>query len=140
MDIEDCKEKGFIKETKPNTGRIFSLMGMADSKEIAVQSAVITEVTISAYVSLAYDSLRETLEALCILFGYKVTNHICIGELVKTLIQTFPFHEFDRLRFIRNGINYYGEKVTFEQGKEIIIKTFLLKKEIVAIIESKLHR
>ena len=34
---------------------------------------------------MAYDSLRETFEALCILKGYKVTSHICLGELLKNL-------------------------------------------------------
>lgn len=140
MDLEDCKRKGFIKETKVTVSRIHSLLQMADSKEIAVKSAVITDVTISAYVSLAYDSLRESLEALCILFGYKVSNHICIGELVKTLIPSFQFHDFDRLRFIRNGINYYGEKVMFEQGKELIVKTFQMKKEIADFVLSKLPK
>ena len=86
---------------------------------------------ISAYVSLAYDSLREVLEALCILNGYKILSHICIGELLKDKIEEFNYVEFDRVRWIRNSINYYGEKVEFEQGKEIIKKIFTIKKNIL---------
>jgi len=88
-------------------------------------------VNISAYVSLAYDSLREVLEALCILNGYKILSHICIGELLKDKIEEFNYVEFDRVRWIRNSINYYGEKVEFEQGKEIIKKIFTIKKNIL---------
>jgi len=131
MDLKECFEKGFIKKTKVNQSLIKSLVEMANIKEIAVKSANIDEVNISAYVSLAYDSLREILDSLCISKGYKVLSHLCTGELLKSIIEDFDFNQFDRLRYIRNGINYYGEKVDFEQGKEIIKKIFLMKKKIL---------
>jgi|GEM_PF-3783890 len=34
-------------------------------------------------------------------------------------------------RWIRNSINYYGKKVEFEQGKELIEKIFIMKKNIL---------
>ena len=82
------------------------------------------------HVSLAYDSLRELLEGLCILKGHKVLSHICMGEFLKDALEEFDYEEFDRLRWIRNSINYYGEKVDFSQGKEIIENTFLIKEKI----------
>ena len=130
MDLKECFRKEFIKKTKINLPLIKSLIEMANIKEIAVKSANIDKVNISAYVSLSYDSLREILEALCISKGYKVLSHLCIGELLKSIIEDFDFNQFDRLRYIRNGINYYGEKVDFEQGKEIINKIFSMKKKI----------
>jgi len=108
-----------------------SLVEMANIKETAVTKAVIDEVTVSAYVSLAYDALREVLEALCITQGYKVLSHVCIGELLKDIFDDFDYEEFDRLRWIRNSINYYGEKVEFKQGMEIIQKTLAMKKKII---------
>ena len=70
MDIDDCFRKGLIKKTNKDLGLIKSLVEMSRIKEGAVNTAVIDGVNISAYVSLAYDSLREVLEALCILNGY----------------------------------------------------------------------
>jgi len=64
-------------------------------KEKTVKTAKIDKENISAYVSLAYDSLRETLEALCISKGYKVLSHICIGELLKDLLEDFDYNGFD---------------------------------------------
>jgi uncharacterized protein (UPF0332 family) len=93
---------------------------MSKIKEDAVRKASVDNVNISAYVSLAYDSLREAMEAICIYNGYKVLSHICIGELLKNLFKEFEYEEFDRLRWIRNSINYYGTKVEFKQEKEII--------------------
>jgi len=131
MDLDECFRKGLIKPTRMNKELAKSLIEMSNIKETTVKTANINEVNISAYVSLAYDALRETLEALCILKGYKILSHICIGELLKEILENFDYEEFDRLRWIRNSINYYGEKVEFEQGKEIIEKIFMIKKKIL---------
>ncbi len=131
MDLDECFRKGLIKKTRIDEELIKSLIEMSNIKEIAVKTATINKINISAYVSLTYDSLREILEALCILKGYKVLSHICIRELLKDILEDFDYEEFDRLRWIRNSINYYGEKVEFEQGKEIIKKIFRIKKRIL---------
>jgi len=131
MDLEDCFKKGLIKKTSVDEERIKSLIEMSDIKEMTIKNARIDEINISAYVSLAYDALREVLEALCILKGYKVLSHICIGELLKNIISDFDYEDFDRIRWIRNSINYYGEKIGFEQGKIIINRIFEIKRKIL---------
>lgn len=131
MDLEECRRKGFIRKTKINRELICSLIEMAKIKEITVTSAEINGINVSAYVSLAYDSLREILEALCVSRGYKVTSHFCTGELLRTLLENFEYSDFDRYRYIRNGINYYGTKIEFEQGKAIINKIFSLKNKLI---------
>jgi uncharacterized protein (UPF0332 family) len=131
MDLGECFQKGLIKKTEIDEELIKSLIEMSDIKEMTVRKASIDNVNISAYVSLAYDALREALEAICISKGYKVLSHICIGELLKDLFKDFEYEEFDRLRWIRNNINYYGTKVEFKQGMEIISKIFVMKKNLV---------
>lgn len=131
MDLDECFRKELIKEVRIDKELVKSLIEMSNIKEITVKAAKIDEVNVSAYVSLAYDSLREVLESLCILKGYKVLSHICIGEFLKKILKEFDYEEFDRLRWIRNSINYYGEKIEFEQGKEIIKKIFTMKKKIL---------
>jgi len=131
MDLEECFQKGLIKKTEVNENLINSLIEMSQINESAVRKANIDNVNISAYVSLAYDSLREAMEAICISKGYKVLSHICIGELLKSLLKEFEFEEFDRLKWIRNSINYYGTKVEFKQGKEIINKIFTMKNNLI---------
>ncbi|MFZ2410890.1 MAG: hypothetical protein WAW23_04910 [Candidatus Methanoperedens sp.] len=131
MDLDECYRKGLIKKTRIDKELIRSLIEMSDIKENAVNTANVNEINISAYVSMAYDSLREFLEALCISKGYKVLSHICIGELLKTIITDFNYSEFDRLRYARNSINYYGAKVDFVQGKEIIRKIFAMRRTIL---------
>jgi len=132
MDLKECLKKGLIKKTRIDENLINSLIEMSNIKEETVNLSKLDERNISAYVSMSYDSLREVLEALCISKGYKVLSHICIGELLKDILDNFDYEDFDRLRWIRNSINYYGEKVDFSQGKEIIHKIFLIKKKIVS--------
>ena len=131
MDLNECFRKGFIRKAEIDKELVKSIIEMSGIKETAVKTANINEINISAYVSLAYDSLREVLESLCIMKGYKVLSHICIGELLKDILEDFDYNEFDRLRWVRNSINYYGEKVEFQQGKEIIYKIFNIKKKIL---------
>lgn len=131
MDLEECRRKGLIKRARVDTELIKSLIEMSGIKEITVSTARINEVNISAYVSMAYDSLRELLEAICILKGYKVISHMCIGELLKELLERFDYNSFDRMRYIRNGINYYGIKTDFAAGKEIMRKMFAMRKELL---------
>jgi len=130
MDLDDCFRKGFVKKTKPNKELIKSLIEMSDIKEETVKTAKINKTNISVYVSIAFDALREILEAICINLGYKVTSHICIGELLKDSLEYFDYNGFDRLRYIRNGINYYGTKVGLTQGKGVIKKTFSMKRNL----------
>ncbi|HHE36382.1 MAG TPA: hypothetical protein ENL16_01040, partial [Candidatus Woesearchaeota archaeon] len=63
MDLDECFRKGLIKKTRANKELVKSLIEMSEIKEISVKTANINEINISAYVSLAYDSLREILEA-----------------------------------------------------------------------------
>ena len=134
MDLEECKRKGFIRLTKKNNELAKSLIEVSDIKETAIKNAELNEVNISAYVPMAYDSLRETLEAICIMNGYKVTSHVCVDKLLNSIYKDFSFNDFDRFRYIRNSINYYGEKVGFKEGKDIIDKIFLLRKRYLKIL------
>ena len=131
MDLNECFKKGLIRRIRGDKGLIKSLIEMANIKEITVKTAKVNEQNISAYVSLAYDSLREILEAICLSLNYKVLSHICVGELLKDKLKDFDYEEFDRLRYIRNSINYYGVKIEFEQGKEIIKKLFVMKSQLI---------
>ncbi|MAE42907.1 hypothetical protein CMO93_03985 [Candidatus Woesearchaeota archaeon] len=130
MDLNECFRKGLIKKTRIDKDLVKSLIEMSSIKETTVKTASINDINISAYVSLAYDSLRELLEAFCVMKGYKVISHICIGELLRKEIDEFDYEQFDRVRWIRNSINYYGKKVEFGQGKEIIEKIFTIRNKI----------
>ncbi len=134
MDIDECIKKGFIRKVQPDRELMKSLLKTSENKYITVSKAEVNDISISSYVSLAYDALREILEGICIQKGYKVTSHQCLGELLKKE-PYFEYYEFDRMRYIRNGINYYGKEIDLEQGKELIKKIFLLREKLKKEIE-----
>jgi len=138
MDLGECKRKGFIKLTKKNKEFAKSLVEISNIKENTIKTATINEINISAYIPMAYDSLREILEAICIMNGYKVISHVCIDKLLSSIYPRVSFNDFDRFRYVRNSINYYGKKVGFKEGKEIISKIFLLKREYLKILQELL--
>ena len=140
MELKECWDKGHIKKTTPNKELIRSLIEMSGLNELTVKTAVINDKTVSSYFKLAYDSLREILEGICILHGYKVNNHICLGELVETLVEGFDYAEFDRLRYARNSISYYGEKLEYEQGTELIKKALKLKDKMLKVLINELSQ
>jgi len=131
MDLKECFDKGLIKKVSPNFALVRSLVEMAKIKEQTVKNAKINSINVSAYVTLAYDALREILDAICISHGFKVLSHICTGELLKTLLDEFDHTTFDRLRYIRNSINYYGVKVGLDEGLEFINQIFRMKKLLI---------
>ena len=138
MDLNECERKGFIKKAVPSKSLAKSLLEVSEIKDKALDSAKFDELNVNAYLPMAYDSLREVLEALCILYSYKVTNHICLGELLKKLEPDFDYVSFDRFRYARNGINYYGKKVDFQQGKDIIGKIRQMRKNVILKVNGKL--
>lgn len=135
MDLNECIKKGFVKRTKIDTNLINSLIEMSHVKEYTVNSAKIDSRNISAYVSLAYDSLQEILNSICISKGYKIISHICVGEFLKQQIKEFNFEELDRYRWIRKSINYYGKQIELNQGKDLIKKIFALRNKILVLLK-----
>ncbi len=139
MDINECKSTGIIRRTRIDTNLITSILEMSDIKEDAAKNASPNDISINAFFPMAYDALREILEAYALLHGYKVGNHDCLGKLLKELLPSFDLFLFDRFRYARNGINYYGKKIGLEEGNLLIEKMFLMKKEIVFEIKKKIN-
>ncbi|MGE0792814.1 MAG: hypothetical protein AB7V77_01380 [Candidatus Woesearchaeota archaeon] len=137
MDLTECFKKQQIIKINFNEDKVNSLIEISDLKEEVVKQSIITDRNISVFVSLAYDSLRELLEAICLFKCYKVISHICIGALLKEIIIDFDYVFFDEIRKKRNGINYYGTKIDFQQGKKIIQKIFKFKKKLMKNLNLK---
>lgn len=66
MDLTECFKKQQIIKIAFNEYKVNSLIEMFDLKEEVVNQSTFSERNIAVYVSLAYDSLREVLEAICI--------------------------------------------------------------------------
>ncbi len=131
MDIDDCKEKGMIKTIRRDDNLVSSLIDSSENKMKSQNLLELTDITSGSKVSLAYDSLRELLEALAIKNGYKIYNHECYSSFLKEMLnESYVGEEFDKVRKVRNAVNYYGKGITIKEAKSVIEKIKSLYDEV----------
>ena len=120
-DWKDCLEALTAKKVKPDDSMIKSLIKTSKNKLDSEGQLVMNNVTAASKLSLAYDSLRELLEALSVKKGYKIYNHECYTAFLKEVLnQSDKGDEFDEIRKIRNAVNYYGKEITAEEALKAI--------------------
>ncbi len=88
-----------------------------------------------------YEALRLYAEALAHLDKKKITNHQC---LFTHLCTAYPDLElswdfFERVRTMRNGVNYYGQKITYEQWRAVELQMALYVKAVRKAAEARLQ-
>jgi len=121
MDWKECNEKRLVKKIMADFDLINSLSESSNKKYKSASLLTLNDITYSSVISLYYDSLREILEAITIGKGYKIYNHECYGCFLKELLQLKELAEdFDSARKIRNGMNYYGQKISLPEARIVI--------------------
>ncbi len=136
MDWNECVKERIVKNVKEAKNLIRSTKEIA---EIKIKSAkFLSEDLFIGKICLLYDALREYLESLALENGYKIYNHECyVAFLRENLNKPREAEEFDKLRKIRNAINYYGRKVSKEEADEIIKNLLRLIEKIKSLINQK---
>lgn len=120
-DWKSCMDSLTAKRIKPDEDKIKSLLKASKRKLESEGRLGMDEVTSTSKFSLAYESLRELLEALAIKNGYKIYNHECYTYFLKEIIdESTKGDEFDAIRKIRNGVNYYGKELAPQQAEKMI--------------------
>ena len=64
MDWKECIDSGMAKSIMPDKDMILSLLSSADKRIKSVDLLKTDNITANSKLSLAYDALREVLEAL----------------------------------------------------------------------------
>ncbi len=134
MDWEECVKKRIVKDVKKDKNLMGSIKEIA---EIKIKSAkILPKHLVVSKITLLYDALRGYLEALTLENGYKIYNHECYAAFLKEILnKPKEAEEFNKLRKIRNAINYYGRKVNKEEAEEIIKNLLHLIEKIKNLID-----
>ena len=128
----------FVKQGKVIIGekdreKAKALVKMSENNRKVIETIELTETTASPVFSLLYESLREIIEAMCLLEGYKVYSHEAFTSYLERIHEEKIAVVFDRFRKLRNGINYYGKpvsiNVTSEAKKEIANLSKILREK-----------
>jgi len=135
MDWKDCLKNRIVKDIKVDNYMIDSLIKSSNKRTNSQKRLKIDSETANSKISLAYDALRELLEALAIKHSFKIYNHECYTYFLKEILkESQKADEFDELRKIRNGLNYYAQEVSLEEAKDILIRLGKLREEILELI------
>lgn len=133
MDWKECCSRRIAKDVKPDMGMIASLTKSSKNKSESESRLEMSNTTAGSKLSLAYDSLREILEALSLKNGFKIYNHECYAAFLKEVMkESYKADEFNEIRKVRNAVNYYGKEISVEEANEIIAR---IKKLAVSIAE-----
>ena len=90
---------------------------------------------------LYYDALHELVESFLIFEKIKIDNHQCLFAYLceKCPKLEFDWDFFEKVRTKRNGINYYGTPVSFDDWKEVELQFILYIKKLKEEINKKVQ-
>jgi len=138
MDWRECCNKRVAKQVKVDESLILSLKKASENKLNSSEELRMKDINMSSKISLAYDSLREILEALALKNRYKIYNHECYTSFLKEVLnKSEKGDEFDEIRKIRNRINYYAKSISIDEAIDIIKKIKVLRNCFLNMLESK---
>ena len=136
MDWKECCSRRIAKDVKPDIGMIASLTKSSKNKSESESRLEMSNITAGSKLSLAYDSLRELLEALSLKNGFKIYNHECYAAFLKEVMkESYKADEFNEIRKVRNAVNYYGKEISVEEANEIIARIKKLAVWVAGLLE-----
>ncbi len=125
----DCLENDSAIKITPDKERAKSLIETAKERISLVNE--INEENCNFVFEDYYTSLLEVLQALVLINGYKILNHLCLGFYIKDVLKKEDlFRIFDDLRYKRNALTYYGKRMGYNTCKQSIEKCKFLIQEI----------
>ena len=130
---EECVENNTALEVTPDIGRARSLVETAKERVNIIKE--LNERNCNFVFEYHYTSLLELLQALVILKGFKVLNHVCLGFYLRDVLKREELYIiYDDLRYKRNTLVYYGKRMDFETCKEAIEKCKFIIGEIEKLL------
>ncbi|GAJ19586.1 unnamed protein product, partial [marine sediment metagenome] len=137
-----CRKEGnFIVMEEIDTEKIKSTLNIADADVEAANSIKKNLPKQSnqwnSIYKLYYDALHELAESFLRFEKTKIDNHQCLFAYLceKHPELEFSWDFFEKVRTKRNGINYYGTPVNFDDWKEAELQFGLYIKKLKAEIK-----
>ncbi len=135
---DDCLYSNSAVKVTPDKEKAKSLIETSEDR-IKFSIRDLNEKTANYIFEDYYSSVLELAQALVILDGYKINNHVCLGFFLRDILEKEDlFRLFDDCRYKRNSLVYYGKRMDFETAKDAIEKTKKLMNKLKSIIYEKL--
>ena len=125
----DCVTNKSAKQITPDIARAESLKETANERIDLIKE--INKKNCNFVFEDYYTSLLELLQTIAFKKGYNILNHICLGFYLRDIMKREDLYVlFDDIRFKRNSLTYYGNKMDFETAKQAIEKCKKIIKEL----------
>jgi len=135
---EDCLIHKTARKINKDIPRSRFLKRTATERTNFLQNLEITEEGINFIFEGYYTSIIELIQAITLLDGYNIINHICLGYYLRDILKEENlFRIFNGLRYKRNSIIYYGKLMKFEIADLSTKQAKTLIKKLKYIILSK---
>jgi hypothetical protein len=121
MKFSEFIRKGAVVKGKPDVPKAVSLLRMSETNLAIVRTIPLTSESASLVLVNAYEALRQVLEAMALIEGYKVFSHEAYTQYLIEKDEVRASATFDRLRKLRNGVNYDGKNIPAEVAAQAII-------------------
>ena len=116
---DECLENNNVRRITPDVKRADSLREIAKERMRLFEE--VNEKNCNFVLEDCYTSLLEIIQSLAFEKGYNILNHLCLGYFLRDFLKRDElFRIFDDLRYKRNSLTYYGNKLDFEVSKQAI--------------------
>lgn len=130
MSFIDFLKERKVKRAKVDYGLINSLVKTSRMDLKFLNSLKINEFSARKVMSGYYDVLRSILEAVCLKRGFKVYSHEAFSFFLVSVGEDILGRRFERIRRIRDSINYYGKEVSVLEVRANVSEMKLLIRQI----------
>jgi uncharacterized protein (UPF0332 family) len=131
VSFQDSINDGFSKVVKQDKIRANSLLNSSKQAIITARTIPLNKDSLKSIFRELYEGLRQQLEAIGYLKGYKFNSHECISYFISDILADKKAAiQFDRYRKLRNGINYYGDDIEETTVKEALRDIPILMKRL----------
>ena len=134
MKFEDFIKSGQVKKAARDIQLATALVDTAEQDLKFLEPIALNSISSRKMVSNYYDILRSLLEADASLNGFKVYSHEAFTYYLKENHEENSSTKFERLRKIRNSINYYGKNISIEEAEDAVIEI----KNLIGQIKSRI--
>src|SRR3990172_12956229 len=125
----DCLISASTRKVTPDIKRAESLRETAKERISLIEE--INEKNCNFIFEDYYTSLLELLQATTFMKGFNILNHICLGYYLNDVLKREDLYIlFDDLRYKRNSLTYYGNRMDYETAKQAIEKCKKIIKEL----------
>lgn len=134
-DFDSFVQSGDVKKQPPDKNLSDSLIRDSIKRLEYAKSSGLTEEHAKYVYEDVYESLREAADSILFIKGFKSFSHEAAISFLRRFSEfsAGEVAEFDRMRFKRNGMKYYGKPCPINDAKEAIEFAENLLKKLVAL-------